>query len=90
MSSKFDQNKIAASELKNLLTEKSETVLIDLLSPEHFTNRHIPGAQNVCLFYASFLDDTAVAVPDKQLPMVVYGAGPNNQRYCRNRYEHHP
>ena len=79
MISKFDQNKVAISDLKNLLTEKSETVLIDLLSPEHFTNRHIPGAQNVCLFYASFLDDLAVAAPDKQAQMVVYGAGPNSQ-----------
>jgi rhodanese-related sulfurtransferase/polyisoprenoid-binding protein YceI len=79
MSSKFDHNKIAASELKNLLAEKSEMVLIDLLSPEHFTNRHIPGAQNICLFYASFLDDLAVAAPDKQVPLVVYGASPNSQ-----------
>ena len=79
MSSKFDQNKIVASELKNLLTEKSETVLIDLLSPEHFTKRHIPGAQNVCLFYASFLNDLEVAASDKQAPIFVYGAGPNSQ-----------
>jgi len=78
MGSKFDQNKIAASELKKLLTEKSETVLIDLLSPEHFTNRHIPGAINVCLFYASFLGDLDVAAPDKQVPIVVYGASPNS------------
>jgi rhodanese-related sulfurtransferase/polyisoprenoid-binding protein YceI len=79
MSSKFDQNIIAASYLKALLTEKPETVLIDLLSPEHFTNRHIPGAQNVCLFYASFLDDLKVAAPDKQVPIVVYGASSNSQ-----------
>ena len=79
MNSKFDQNKIAASELKNILTEKSETVLIDLLTPEHFTNRHIPGALNVCLFYASFLDDLEVATSDKQVPIVVYGASPNSQ-----------
>ena len=79
MSSKIYQNKIAASELKNLLTEKPETVLIDLLSPEHFTKRHIPGAQNVCLFYASFLNDLEVAAPDKQAPIVVYGASLNSQ-----------
>ena len=79
MISKFNQNKVAASDLKTLLTEKSETVLIDLLSPEHFTNRHIPGAQNVCLFYASFLDDLAVTLKNKQVPIVVYGASPNSQ-----------
>ena len=79
MNSKFDQNKIAASELKSILTEKSETVLIDLLPSEHFTNRHIRGALNVCLFYASFLDELEVAAPDKQVPIVVYGASPNSQ-----------
>jgi len=79
MTSKFNQNKITTSDLNTLLVEKSETVLIDLLSPEHFANRHIPGAQNICLFYASFLDDIAVAIPNKQVPMVVYGAGPNSQ-----------
>ena len=74
MSSKFDQNIVTASELKTLITKKPETVLIDLLSPEHFARRHIPGAQNACVFQVSFLDDLGVATPDKQVPMVVYGA----------------
>jgi len=95
MNSKFNQKIIVASDLKNLLTEKSETVLIDLLSPEHFTNRHIPGALNVCLFYASFLDDLKIAAPDKQAPIVVYGSSPNSQdaataleKLDRAGYEH--
>ena len=74
MSSKFDQNLMAAHDLKALLTEKPDTVLVDLLSPEHFAGRHIPGAQNACVFQVSFLDDLAVAAPDKQVPIVVYGA----------------
>ena len=74
MNSKFDQNIVAAGDLKALLIEKPETVLIDLLSPEHFASRHIPGAQNACVFQVSFLDDLAVIAPDKQVPMVVYGA----------------
>lgn len=74
MNSKFDENIVAAGNLKALLTEKPETVLIDLLSPEHFAGRHIPGAQNACVFHVSFLDDLAVIAPDKQVPIVVYGA----------------
>ena len=74
MNSKFDQNKMTADDLKALLTKKPDTVLIDLLSPEHFAGRHIPGAQNACVFQISFLDDLAIAAPDKQLPIVVYGA----------------
>ena len=79
MDSKFDQNIVAASDLKNLLAEKPETVLIDLLSPEHFASRHIPGAQNACVFQVSFLDDLAVAAPDKKVPIVVYGASQRSQ-----------
>ena len=74
MSSKFDRNLVTTNDLKTLLTEKPETVLIDLLSPEHFAGRHIPGARNACVFQVSFLDDLAVAAPDKQVPIVVYGA----------------
>ena len=74
MNSKFDQNLVAAGGLKALLTEKPEMILIDLLSPEHFARRHIPGARNACVFQVSFLDDLAVAAPDKQVPIVVYGA----------------
>ena len=79
MNSKFDQNIVSADDLKALLTEKPDTVLIDLLSLEHFTGRHIPGAQNACVFQVSFLDDLAAAVPDKQVPMVVYGASTRSQ-----------
>jgi len=74
LNSKFDQNLVVAGGLKALLTEKPEMILIDLLSPEHFARRHIPGARNACVFQVSFLDDLAVAAPDKQVPIVVYGA----------------
>jgi rhodanese-related sulfurtransferase len=79
MNSKFDQNIIAASDLKKIMAKKPETVLIDLLPPEHFANRHIPGAQNACVFQVSFLDDLAIAAPDKQVPIIVYGASQRSQ-----------
>ena len=95
MISKFDQNLLAVSNLKDLLTEKPETVLIDLLSPEHFASRHISGAQNVCVFQVSFLDDLAIIAPDKQVPIVVYGASINSrdaamalEKMDRAGYEH--
>ena len=49
MNSKFDKNIMSIIDLKALLLEKPETVLIDLLSPEHFARRHIPFARNVGL-----------------------------------------
>ena len=95
MNSKFDQHLVTAGDLKALLTEKPETVLIDLLSPEHFASRHIPGAQNACVFQVSFLDDLAVAAPDKQVSIVVYGASARCQdaamaleKLDRAGYEH--
>jgi polyisoprenoid-binding protein YceI len=75
LNSKYKQNRVTARDLKALLAEKPEMVLMDLLSPEHFTGRHISGARNACVFQVSFLDDLAVAVPDKHVPIVVYGAG---------------
>ena len=78
MRSKFDRNSITAEDLKNRLAEEPETILVDLLPPDYFTNRHIPGAQNACVFQVSFLDDLAIAAPDKQIPIVVYGASPNS------------
>ena len=79
MNSKFDQNIIAAPDLKSLLAGKSDTILIDVLPPDHFGGRHIPGAKNACVFQISFLDDLAPATPDKQVPIIVYGASPRSQ-----------
>lgn len=74
MNIKTNQNSIAAGDLNTRLAEQPETVLIDLLSHEHFAARHIPGARNACVFQISFLDDMAALVPDKQVQIVVYGA----------------
>ena len=95
MNSKFDQYIVAARDLKELLTEKPETVLIDLLSTDHFASRHISGAQNACVFQVSFLEDLAIIAPDKQVPIVVYGASINSrdaamalEKMDRAGYEH--
>ncbi len=74
MTSKFDQNRVSVDALQTLLTRKPDTVVIDLLSPEHFAGRHIPGADNACVFQVSFLDDLAGIVADKSRPIVVYGS----------------
>jgi rhodanese-related sulfurtransferase len=74
MNSKFDENKLMAGDLSALLTKGADTVLIDLLSPDHFARQHIPGAQNACVFQVSFLDDLAGIVSNKKVPVVVYGA----------------
>jgi rhodanese-related sulfurtransferase len=53
MNSKFDENKLMAGDLSALLTKGADTVLIDLLSPDHFARQHTPDAQNACVFQVS-------------------------------------
>jgi len=43
----------------------------------HF--KHIPGAQSACVFQVSFLDDMAAIAPEKQSPIIVYGASLNSR-----------
>ena len=74
MTSKFDQNRVGVDALDALLTRKPDTIVIDLLSPDHFAERHIPGARNICLFYASFLDTLVEEIADKNRPILVYGS----------------
>jgi polyisoprenoid-binding protein YceI/rhodanese-related sulfurtransferase len=60
-------------EVKN--SSDSQALLIDLLPPEHFERRHLPGAKNACVYQVVFLDSVAQIVADKSLPIILYGAG---------------
>ena len=79
MISNIDKTIVIAKELKVLLSEKSDIVLVDLLPPEHFDKIHIPNAKNACVFFVSFLNDLAAIVPDKLTPVVVYGSSIRSQ-----------
>ena len=74
MDAEFEPKKISVDELKTLLAVNTEIAVIDLLPPDHFSGRHIPGAKNACVFQVSFLDDLAVLVPDKKRRIVVCGS----------------
>ncbi len=74
MISKIDKKVVVAKDLKELLSEKSDMVVVDLLPPEHFSKVHIPNAENACVFFVSFLEDLAAVVPDKLSQVVVYGS----------------
>lgn len=71
---KIDKKIVGAKELKELLSEKSDMVMVDLLPPEHFSKVHIPNAENACVFFVSFLEDLAAVVPDKLSTVIVYGS----------------
>ncbi len=74
MDTTFKQNSLTVQNLKGMLSEKPKAVVVDLLSTEHFAARHIPGAHNACVFHVSFLEELATIAPDKQQPVIVYGA----------------
>jgi len=49
-------------------------VLLDVLSPESFASRHIPGAINLPV--ADIARRAADVLPDRDAPVVVYCGGP--------------
>lgn len=55
--------------------DRGEGVLLDLLVPEHYEARHIPGAKSACVFEVVFLTHVEAAGCSKDMPIVVYGAG---------------
>jgi len=63
---------ITAAELKTL---QGSVTLIHVLPEEHFTQQHLPGAVNACVYEMVFLTKVAELVPDKSSPIIVYGAG---------------
>jgi polyisoprenoid-binding protein YceI len=63
---------ITAAELKS---HTGHAVLIHVLPEEHFTQQHLPGAVNACVYEMVFLSKVAELVPDKSAAIIVYGAG---------------
>lgn len=58
-------------ELQELITAGSIT-LIDVLLPEDFAGRHIPGAGSACVYEMVFLDRVSECVPDRDGVVIVY------------------
>lgn len=67
-------NIVQPVDVEQMMTEHPDTRLIDILPPDHFENVHIPGAENACVFFVSFIDDLATLVADKTIKIVVYGS----------------
>ncbi|MDQ8187238.1 YceI family protein [Pelagicoccus sp. SDUM812002] len=54
-------------------TDTISAALIDVRTPEAFTESHIPGAQNHCVFDSAFIESFSNTFPDKTISLVVYG-----------------
>ena len=58
--------------IKQMLDEKADFVLIDILPPEYYQEVHIKGAVNACVYDVNFLQLVEKLSPDKEKPIVVY------------------
>jgi polyisoprenoid-binding protein YceI len=66
---------LAPSELQNLLNSANPPIVIDVLTPEAHAEVHLEGSENFCVYESAFLSKVIARFPEKNTPIVVYGAG---------------
>ena len=66
--------KITAEELYDKISQKTDLIIIDTLPKELFEKRHLPGAQNACVFQVVFPSEVEAIVPDRDREVVLYGS----------------
>ena len=71
--------KITAEELYNKISQKTDLIIIDTLPKELFDKRHLPGAQNACVFQVVFPSEVKAIVPDRDREVVLYGSSKASQ-----------
>ena len=62
---------ISAVILKTWLDEGRDTLILDVLPPEHHAARHIPGSRNHCVYEMTFLDQLTEAGISRDKPLVL-------------------
>ncbi|MBT0664151.1 YceI family protein [Geobacter pelophilus] len=65
---------ITCQELSKRLADGDALLVVDVLPPEIYAGRHIPGACNACVYEMVFLDRIAELAPDPARPIVLYDA----------------
>ena len=65
---------ITCQELHSRLASGEPLLIIDILPPEVFAARHIPGSCNACVYEIVFLDGVATLAPNPATPLVLYDA----------------
>lgn len=51
--------------------QNDDVLLIDLMPPEFFTEKHIPGAVNACIYEMTFLEQVETLCPDRCRPIIL-------------------
>ncbi|GAM08608.1 molybdopterin biosynthesis protein MoeB [Geobacter sp. OR-1] len=65
---------ISCQELHERLAGNDSPLVIDVLPPEVYAGRHIPGACNACIYETIFLNRAIELAPDHEKPIVLYDA----------------
>lgn len=60
------------------LLETPGVQLLDVRLADDFAAFHLPGASNNCVFEVAFTERLAECAPDRDAPVIVYGAGPGS------------
>ena len=63
---------IDRSELKQMMDEQENLVVLDVMRPDPYKKFHIPGAVNAPVAFDDFEQKASEAVGDKSTPVVVY------------------
>lgn len=66
---------MTTSALQSLLAREQPPRLLHVLPEEVFAAARIPGSVNACVYETAFGQKVAALVPDKSVPVVVYGSG---------------
>lgn len=70
---------ISCKELYHLMTEGIHMVIIDVLPPELYASRHIPGAQNACVYEMTFEEHVLALCSDRARKLVLYDSSDRSQ-----------
>lgn len=66
---------VTARELSQWQEQGRPFIVVNVLPPEEWAKRRIPGSVNACVYEVSFIEQMLALAPDKDAPIVVYGAG---------------
>lgn len=70
---------MTTSALQDLLAREQPPRLLHVLPGEVFDAARIPGSLNACIYETAFGENVAALLPDKSVPVVVYGSGPGSR-----------
>jgi rhodanese-related sulfurtransferase len=63
---------VTAEEVRRLMRERDDLVILDVLSPESYERRHLPRAVNVPESSGDFETNVRSVAPSKDAPIVAY------------------